>query len=171
MVPVGFTLREGLSRLEFAASRLGLNRSRWAERAGLRAETLSRLFARDDCELKTLTSLAAAANQKLLLVALPQRQMPNAWNREVERKYAALCASGATDVGRWLREGPRYFISGLAMMMASSRGADREAYLALAFALCPAMHEEAEFQVWLSITPAKPSRFLPMVRALGPVAR
>lgn len=165
------TLSASLSHLERAAARLGLNRSRWAERAGVRAETLSRLFARDDCELKTLTSIAAAANQKLLLVALPQRQMPDTWNREVERKYVLLCASGSTDVGRWLREGPRYFLAGLAMMMASSRGADREAYLALAFALCPAMQEEAEFQTWLSMTPAKPSRFLPMVRALKPVAQ
>lgn len=165
------TLAARLSYLECAATRLGLNRSRWAERAGLRAETLSRLFAREDCELKTLTSLAAAVSQRLLLVAQPQRQMPHAWNREVERRYVVLCASGSTDVGRWLREGPRYFLSGLAMMMASSRGADREAYLALAFALCPAMQEEAEFQTWLSMTPAKPSRFLPMVRALEPVAR
>jgi hypothetical protein len=93
------------------------------------------------------------------------------WNREVERRYAVLCASGSTDVARWLHEGPRYFLSGLAMMMASARGANREAYLALAFALCPAMHEEAEFQTWLSMTPAKPSRFLPLVRALEPVAR
>src|SRR5438105_5040769 len=106
-------LPEILSQLECAASRLGLNRSRWAERAGLRAETLSRLFARDDCELKTLTSLAAAANRKLLIVAQPERRMPDVWNREVERKYVVLCASGSTDVGRWLREGPRYFLSGL----------------------------------------------------------
>lgn len=164
-------LLEKLSLLEGAASRLGLNRARWAERAGLRAETVSRLFGREDCELKTLTSLAVAANQQLLFVAQPQRQMPDVWNRDVERKYVVLCASGSTDVGRWLREGPRYFLSGLAMMMASSRGADRDAYLALAVALCPAMQEPAEFRTWLSMTPAKPSRFLPMVRALQPVAR
>jgi hypothetical protein len=160
-----------LTHLEHAAARLGLNRGRWAERAGLRAETLSRLFARDDCELRTLTNLAGAANQRLLLVPQPDREMPTPWNREVERGYALLCASGSTDVGRWLSEGPRYFLSGLAMMMASSRGADREAYLALAFALCPAMRDPTEFGTWLSMTPTRPSRFLPMVRSLKPVAR
>ena len=161
-----FNLRDGLAHLERAASRLGLNRGRWAERAGVRPETLSRLFARDDCDLRTFTSLAGAANQRLLLVGQPERDMPGAWSRDAERKYALLCASTSTEVALWLREGPRYFLSGLAMMMANARGADREAYLALATALCPAMQDPAEFETWLSMTPAKPSRFLPMVRAL-----
>ena len=164
-------LLESLTHLEHAASRLGLNRGQWAKRAGLRAETLSRLFTRDDCDLRTLTNLAGAANHRLLLVPQPNREMPSPWNRELERKYAILCASGSTDLGRWLREGPRYFLSGLAMMMGSSRGADRDADLALAFALCPAMQDATEFDTWLSMTPTRPSRFLPMVRALKPVAR
>jgi hypothetical protein len=156
-----------LAQLEHAASRLGLNRGRWAERAGLRPETLSRVFTRDDCDFRTLASLAGAVGQRLLLVAQPEREMPKSWKRDTERKYAQLCASGSTDVSRWLREGPRYFTAGLAMMMASARGADREAYLGLAAALCPAMQDPAEFAMWLAMTPAKPSRFLPMVRALG----
>jgi hypothetical protein len=164
-------LHAHLAQLEHAASVRGLNRAQWSERAGVRAETLSRLFSRDDCDLRTLTSLASAAHQTLLLVPAPEREMPDAWDRDVERRYALLCASGSTDVARWLREEPRYFLAGLAMMMASSRDVDREAYLALATALCPAMLQAGEFEHWLSLTPAKPSRFLPMVRALRPVAR
>jgi hypothetical protein len=164
-------LLDDLTRLEHAASRLGLNRGRWAERSGLRAETLSRLFTRDDCDLRTLANLAGAVNHRLLLVPQPHREMPAHWNRDLERKYALLCASGSTDLGRWLRAGPRYFLSGLAMMMGSSRGADREACLALAFALCPAMQDASEFETWLSMTPTRPSRFLPMVRALKPVTQ
>jgi len=164
------SLRRHLATLEQCAARLGFTRARWAERAGLRPETLTRLYARDDCDLRTLAGLAEAANQRLLVVPQPVREMPATWSREVERRYALLCASGSTDVRRWLRSGPRYFLAGLAVMMASSRGVDREAYLALAGALCPAMLELHEFQRWLASTPANPSRFLPMVRALGPVS-
>jgi hypothetical protein len=164
-------LPAALRALEHAAARMGLNRRDWAARAGVRPESLSRLFGRDDCDLRTLTNLALAAGQRLLFAAQPDRKMPSVWNREVERKYALLCASGSTDVARWLREGPAYFLSGVAMMVASARGFDREAYLRLAFALCPAMQDVGEFDSWLSNSPAKPSRFLPMVRALRPLAR
>jgi hypothetical protein len=164
------TLQRHLAALEPSAARAGLNRSRWAERAGLRAETLSRLFSRDDCDLRTLDRLAFAAGQRFVVVPEPRRDMPARWARDVEREYALLCASGSTDVRRWLRQGPRYFMAGLAVMMASARGADREAYLALAGGLCPALLEPDEFQRWLSLTPARPSRFLPMVRALEAVA-
>ena len=155
-----------LRSLEHSAERRGLTRASWAQRAQIRAETLSRLFSRDDCELGTLEQLAGALDWRLLLVERPQREMPPAWDRETEHRVAKLCASGSTDVGRWLREGPRYFMSGLAMMLASARDVDRAAYLALAYALCPAMQEKEEFATWLAMTPAKPSRFLPMVRSL-----
>lgn len=158
-------LQSTLTRLEQAASGLGMNRRDWAARAGVRPETLSRLYGRSDCDLETLRGLAGAAGQRLLTVEVPDRRMPEAWNRDVERDFLDLCASGSTDLGRWLAAGPRYFTAGLATMMASSRGADRPAYLALAFALCPAMREASEFDTWLSMSPARPSRFLPMVRA------
>ena len=156
-----------LSRLEQAATRRGLNHREWAQRADVRPETLSRLFGRSDCDLVTLCELASAAGQQLLLVDAPEREMPASWSRDVERRYVELCASGSTDVGQWLKAGPKYFLAGLATMMASSRGADRPAYLALACALCPAMRDPAEFETWLSLSPARPSRFLPMVRALA----
>lgn len=160
-------LPSALSRLEQAAARRGLNRRAWAERAGVRPETLSRLYGRSDCDLETLSGLARAAGQQMLLVEAPEREMPTTWDRDVERGYLQLCASGSTDLRRWLQAGPRYFMAGLATMMASSRGVDRPIYLALAFALCPAMREAAEFETWLSMSPARPSRFLPMVRALA----
>lgn len=159
-------LGKALNDLEHAAERRGLTRAGWAERARVRVETLSRLFRRDDCDLGTLEQLAGALDRRLLVVERPQRAMPRSWDRETEHRVAKLCASRSTDVATWLREGPRYFMSGLAIMLASTRDVDREAYLALAYALCPAMQEQSEFATWLAMTPAKPSRFLPMVRAL-----
>jgi hypothetical protein len=163
-------LARNLEHLEQAAAGRGLNRGRWAARAGLPAATLSRLFKRDDCDLRTLERLARAAGQRLLLVPEEARAMPTRWDREAERSCVLLCASGSTDVARWMRAGPGYFMAGLATMMASARGADREAYLCLARALFPAMSDAAEFGEWLRLSPAKPSRFLPMVRALRGMA-
>lgn len=161
-------LPHALETLEHAARRSGLSLGEWARRADVRAETLSRLFKRDDCDLATLQRLAETLGQRLVLVEAPTREMPGEWGRETERRVATLCASGSTDVARWLQAGPRYFMSGVAMMLASARGFDREAYLALAHALCPAMKEPAEFARWLEKSPARPSRFLPTVRSLRP---
>jgi hypothetical protein len=66
--------------------------------------------------------------------------------------------------------GPRFFMAGLAVMMASSPGSDRSRLLALAEALHPGMSEPAVFARWLAQGPLRPSRFLPMVQAEKPGA-
>ncbi len=94
------------------------------------------------------------------------REMPSNWDRATEREYGLLCASGSTEVARWTTVGPRYFSAGIAMLMASTMDADRAAYLALSRALWPGMSKLQEFEAWVRLSPAKPSSFLPRVRAL-----
>jgi hypothetical protein len=53
----------------------------------------------------------------------------------------------------------------MAVMLASARGRDRAGLLALAEQLHPGAGEPAVFNRWLSRSPARPSRFLPMVDA------
>ena len=63
----------------------------------------------------------------------------------------------------WLDAGPRWFMAGLALLLAGRRGADREGLATLAAALEPAMLRVEEYQKWLDTSPVKPSRFLPLV--------
>lgn len=159
------TLPESLERLSLAATARGHTRTQWAERAGLRKETLSRLFRRSDCDFGTLVRLADAAGLRVDFVAEPDREMPATWDRDAEAALVQLCASGSFDLRRWMKAGPRYFMAGLATLCANAYEGRREEYLALAQALCPAMREPAEFSRWLALSPAKPSRFLPLMRA------
>ena len=49
-----------LAALSGEARRLGLNDAQWADAAGVRKETLSRLRGRASCDLATLAALARA---------------------------------------------------------------------------------------------------------------
>lgn len=163
--PMDSSLPEALEQLALAAAGRGLTRTQWAERAGIRKETLSRIFSRSDCDLSTLVRLATSAGYRLDFVPQPERVVPHPWDREAEAGYLRLCASRSMDARRWRKAGPAWFMAGLATLCANAGERDRADYLALARALCPAMAQPAEFSRWLEMSPAKPSRFLPMLRA------
>jgi len=151
------------------AEHAGMSGRTWAGKSGVRAETLSRLSRREDCDLSTLASLAAAVGLEVALRPIVAREMPASIGRKDEAALLELCASGTTDVARWMGAGPRYFLAGLAVLTAGRRGANREALLLLAEALFPGMTATGEFGRWLEASPVKPSRFLPMLAALkGP---
>ena len=154
------TLFAGLAR---HAEHAGISGRAWAEKSGVRAETLSRLSRREDCDLNTLTSLAAAVGLEVALRPRVAREMPTSLGRKEEEALLELCASGSTDVARWMNLRPRYFMAGLAVLVAGRRGADRAALLLLAEALFPGVTSKEEFGRWLETSPVKPSRFLPML--------
>ena len=61
--------------------------------------------------------------------------------REYEEQLLDLCASGSLDTSRWAQLGSRFFMAGLAVMLASICGADRRGLLALAESLHPGATE------------------------------
>ena len=154
-----------------ARARFGTD-SRWAAASGLPKETLSRLRTKSSCDLRTLGALAQAAG--CTLVAVPQisggGQMPASFDREYEEALLALCATGNTDATLWLAQGPAFFMGGLAVLMASARGFDREKYLRLAEALHPGVSTPEVFAAWLRNSPVRAARFLPMARRRKGVA-
>ena len=153
-----------LEHLEGAAHRRGLSAREWAEGADLRPETLARLKHRDDCDLSTLGALAGAVDLRLELTPRLPRDMPARFGREEEEALLLLCASGSLDLRRWLAAGPRYFMAGLAVLVAGMREADREGLLLLGEALYPGMSQVEVFRDWMAQSPLRPSRFLPMLR-------
>ncbi len=158
-----------LGALSAAARRQGLNDTQWADRAGLRKETLSRLRHRSSCDVETLQSLAKVVGAHLAVVpnstrpATDDGHFPLHVYREYEEQLLDLCASGSLDPGRWAQWGPRFFMAGLAVMLASIFGADRRGLLALAESLHPGATEPTVFAQWLQRSPVRPSRFLPML--------
>jgi hypothetical protein len=138
----------------------------WARRAGLPKETLCRLRSRANCDFETVRALAAAAGAQ---VGILQRQTASSvdglWPAHVDRGYEArlidALASGTTSPDAWRTLGPPFFLAGLAVMLASVSGLDRQAHLALAEALHPGASEPRVFQRWLAGTPLSPSRLLP----------
>ena len=157
--------------LSLAARRLGMNDSRWAAAASLPKETLSRLRSRDSCDLRTLLALTAAVGARLEIaegaptVTTADGHFPARITREYEARLRTLCISGTLDPDAWRALGPPFFMAGIAVMLASVRGTPREAYLGLAEKLHPGSTRPDLFQLWLSRSPVKASRFLPMVLA------
>jgi hypothetical protein len=145
------------------ARRANLSHADWAARAGVRAETLSRLKQRGDCDLATLTALAEAVNLRVTLVPRLKMSVPTRFDREDEERLLALCSSRSLDLARWQAAGSRFFTAGVAMLLASMSGFDRRAWLQLAEALYPGMGSIDTFSVWLKKSPLRPSRFLPML--------
>jgi hypothetical protein len=86
-------------------------------------------------------------------------------DRQYEEQLVILCASENLDVDRWAAYGPRFFMAGLAVMMASASDVRRHAFLDLAELLHPGSSTPAVFSQWLAATPIEPSRFFPLVAA------
>ena len=159
-----------LDTLTAKARAQGLTDAEWARRAGLRKETLSRLRRRHDCELGTLLALARQVGATLALGDTPPAPadddpFPTALNRDEEARLLALAARGPQDVAAWQSAGAPTFMAGLAVMLASERGQDRQRWLGLAERLQPGASEPAAFARWLQRSPLRPSRFLPLLDA------
>jgi hypothetical protein len=158
-------LLQGLTQL---ARTRDLNDSRWAAVAGVRKETLSRLRSRGDCDLGTLCALAAAVGAQVTVVPGSARAIsghfPDRFDREYEDGLLDLCASGTLDPATWRAMGPQFFMAGLAVMLASTRGFDRSRYLYLAETLHAGSSHPDVFSIWLARTPVAPSRFIPLLR-------
>jgi DNA-binding phage protein len=161
-------LAAALHDLTARARDRGLTDTAWASRAGVRKETLSRLRSRATCDFSTLNALAEAVGARLAVTepaaaVTTDRHFPKSVDREYERQLLDLCASRTLDAGRWEQLGPRFFMAGLAVMLASTREFDRGSLLALAEQLHPGASEPDVFGRWLKASPLRPSRFLPML--------
>ena len=150
-------------QLRDSARLRGLSDREWAAAAGVRPETLCRMATRTDCDFQTLAALARVLDFSLALDRMIEPQLPERYGRAEEERLVRLCASGTLDVRQWLDAGPRRFMAGLALLMAGRRDADREALVALAAALDPAILRGDVFQAWLDKSSLKPSRFFPLL--------
>ncbi len=165
------SLAATLTTLTRQARVLGFTDTEWAVRAGVRKETLSRLRRRQSCDFETLRSLAGAVGARLgvLEVQRPDStadgHFPTIVDREYEERLVELGVSGDLDAGRWAGMGPRFFMAGIAVMLANVRGRDRRGLLALAEHLHPGSSEVAVFNQWLERSPLRPTRFLAFVEA------
>ena len=171
------SLSDLLVSLSRDARRMGLTDSAWANRAGLRKESLSRLRRRESCDFATLQALAKAVGAcvdvrpGLTAGVSPDSHFPVEVNRDLEERLAILCAQNVTDPERWTALGPPFFMAGLAVMLAGVPGRDRSALLELAERLHPGASQPSVFARWLERSPVQPSRFLPAVEALSRQAR
>lgn len=141
--------------------------SNWAKASGLPKETLSRLKRNPSCDLQTLAALARAAGYTLVAVPASTEggeHMPDSFGRDYEDDLLDLCASGEVDASAWQAHGPGFFMGGLAVLLASARGFERERYLKLAETLHPGISAPEVFALWLKRSPLRAARFLPMAR-------
>jgi hypothetical protein len=158
-----------LATLTRQARVLGLTDTAWADRAGVRKETLSRLRSRESCDFETLRSLAHAVGARLGVLEVqapgstPDGHFPVSVDRDYEDRLVQLAVSGDLDPGRWAGMGPRFFMAGLAVMLASTGTSDRRGMLALAESLHPGASEVAVFNRWLERSALRPTRFLSLV--------
>lgn len=162
------SLKELLADLTRRARLRQLTDSRWADRANVRKETVSRLRRRSDCDLSTLQALAAGVGAKLVIQSnfgptTPDGHFPAQIHRDAESRLLAFVASGSLEPDAWRAEGPAFFMAGVAVMLASERDNDRSRLLELAERLHPGASEPAVFGHWLQRSPLRPSRFLPML--------
>jgi prevent-host-death family protein len=91
-------------------------------------------------------------------------EFPAPFGRAEEERLLELCASGSLEPSLWRRQGPAFFMAGVATMLASARGFPREALLALARELYPGMADTGTFARWLAGSPLRAARFVPMLR-------
>lgn len=162
-----------LEQMSGAARGLFSNDANWAKASGLPKETLSRLKRNPSCDLRTLAALARTAG--FALVAVPAtveggEHLPDAFDREYEDDLLDLCASGNVSPDAWRAHGPGFFMGGLAVLLASARGFDRERYLRLAENLHPGISTPEVFALWLKRSPLRAGRFLPLARRRRGVA-
>jgi hypothetical protein len=156
-----------LSQMSPAAKARFSTDASWAKASGLPKETLSRLKSQPSCDLRTLGALAQTAG--FTLVAVPAttpggEHVPEKLGRVYEDHLLDLAASGTVDPNVWRAHGPGFFMGGLAVMLASTRGFERERYLRLAETLHPGVSTPEVFGMWLKKSSVHPSRFLPMAR-------
>jgi hypothetical protein len=165
------SLTQTVTALTRQARALGLTDTEWADRAGVRKETLSRLRRRQSCDFETLRSLAQAVGARLGVLEVqrpdstPDGHFPTHVDRDYEERLVELSVSGDLDPGRWAGMGPRFFMAGLAVMLASARTESRRGLLALAERLHPGASEVTVFNLWLERSPLRPTRFLSFVDA------
>ncbi len=141
--------------------------SEWAKASGLPKETLSRLKSQASCDWRTLAALAQAAGVALVVApadAVVGAHFPARFSRTLEDDLLDLSASGNLDPAAWRARGPGFFMGGLAVMLASARGFERERYMRLAEELHPGVSNPEVFGTWLTRSPVRASRFLPMAR-------
>lgn len=141
--------------------------ARWAAAAGLPKETLSRLKSSSSCDLRTLGALAEAAGCTLVAVPAAMQEegyVPEKFGRDYEDKLLDLAVSGNVDPHVWRGYGPGFFMGGLAVTLASSKGFERERYLRLAETLHPGVSTPEVFGMWLKKSKVRPSRFLPLAK-------
>lgn len=158
-----------LADLTAKARALSLTDTEWSARAGVRNETLSRLRRRNSCDLSTLQALAAAVGACLVMdhgdaaMTTADGHFPFSLDRNDEARLLTLAASGDLAHDAWAAAGPRFFMAGLAVMLAGEPGLDRHGLLALAERLHPGASEPVVFARWLERSPLRPSRFLPLL--------
>lgn len=158
-----------LADLTTEARRRGLSDSAWATKAGVRKETLSRIRSRGNADFSTVEALARAIGAHLVVHqgTSPDQSadghFPARVNRDYEQRLLELVAKHDLDPSRWLATGPRFFMAGLAVMLASLRGMDRRKLLMLAEQLHPGSSQPDVFSLWLMHSPIRPSRFVPML--------
>ena len=156
-----------LEQMSKAARERHSTDSGWAKASGLPKETLSRLKRNPSCDLQTLAALAQTAGYTLVAVPATVESgghLPSAFDREYESDLLDLCASGNVDAAHWRAHGPGFFMGGLAVLLASARGFDRERYMRLAETLHAGISTPEVFALWLKRSPLRAVRFLPMAR-------
>jgi len=163
-------LLESMSR---HARRQGMTDRQWAQAAGLRHETLCRVRRRESCDAHTLEALARGCGLSIALrtdcggSVGEEASFPASFTRETEERLLRLCALGDTTPERWRALGPGFFVAGVANLVASANGLDPDGRFArLAEALHPGVRSVPAFTHWLSRSPVRPGRFLPMLRHL-----
>jgi hypothetical protein len=95
----------------------------------------------------------------------PDGHFPAKLDRDYEERLVELGLSGDLEPGRWARMGPRFFMAGMAVMIASAGNVDRRGLLSLAESLHPGATEPAVFSRWLERSPLRPTRFLSLFDA------
>jgi hypothetical protein len=162
-------LQSTLLTLTRQARALGLTDTEWATRAAVRKETLSRLRQRTSCDFATLQALAQVVGARVGVLdanapgSTADGHFPAKVSRGLEEQLVTLCASQELDRERWQNLGPAFFMAGLAVMVASVRGFDRNGLCALAEQLHPGSSQPDVFSLWLQRSPVRPSRFLPLL--------
>jgi hypothetical protein len=162
-------LQTTLLTLTRRARTLGLTDTAWARRALVRKETLSRLRQRQSCDFATLQALAQAVGARIGVIdanapgSTADGHFPARLNRDLEGQLLDLCASRVLDREQWEESGPRFFMAGLAVMVASVNGFNRGELIALAEQLHPGSSQPEVFSLWLARSPVRPSRFLPLL--------
>jgi hypothetical protein len=159
-----------LEQLARAARALRLTDTEWAARAGIRKETLSRLRGRPSCDFSTIDALARATGSRIGVIefngldSIQDGRFPASFERDYEEQLIALCESRSLDAATWVGLGPKFFMAGIAVMLASMPQFERRALLDLAEQLHAGSSHVTVFALWLQGSPLRPSRFLPMLQ-------